>query len=171
MTLDQSRQNIICEPKIIQITRGRFDPAEFIEPGWGIVADETDARSTVLTELDLTQVKHVTMLSEGEVAIRGEEKLARLKEKGCIRLDAEIFLTLWENKHFIPQSWKEYVRDYPCLIFFDGTILGDPIGNRYVLFLCGYLGMWYWGVESLVVDRDATRPSAILESNTRALTT
>ena len=134
----------VAKPKIITINRNRFNPAEFIGAGWSIITDETDTRSTALTELDLTKVQQVTMLKSGENVINGEEKLKRLKKSGNIRLDADIFLTLWQNQLLIPESWKEKINGNTRYIFFDGTVLRHSYGDRYVLCLCWGDGKWHW---------------------------
>jgi hypothetical protein len=143
------------------VKRG-FNPEKFIGKGWSIVEDETDSRSKALTELDLTKVQFVTTLKDGETYVKGEEKLKRLKKSGNIRLDADIFLTLWENQHLIPESWKEKVNGKTRFIYFDGTVLRLSSGDRYVLYLCWCGGAWSWDVRWLDLDWGANRPSAVL---------
>ena len=153
---------IVGEPKVVAINRNRFNPKKFIGDGWSIQSDETDARSIALTELDLTKVELRTMLKDGETYIKGEEKLKRLKASGLVRLDADIFLTLWENQHLIPESWKEKVNGNTRYIFFDGTVLRDSVGRRCVLYLYWHVGAWSWDVIWLDVGWDASDPSAVL---------
>jgi hypothetical protein len=148
---------------IIAINHGRF-PKEFVGVGWSIIAAETDTYSTALTELDPTKVQFVTMLNDSETSIRGEEKLKRLKSSGYIRLDADVFLTLWENKHLIPESWKEKVKGKTRCIFFDGTVLRDSDGCRYVLYLYWRGGAWCWRMRWLDLDWLGNFPSAVLAS-------
>lgn len=148
----------------VLINRGRFNPAEFIGQGWSVIAAETDARSIALTELDLTKVQQVTMLKDGETYVKGEEKLKRLKSSDYIRLDADIFLTLWENQHLIPESWKEKVNGNTRYIYFDGTVLRGPSGGRCVLCLYWSVGWWYWRVSWLGYDFDQHNVSAVLAS-------
>lgn len=152
------------DPKVITINRGCFNPTEFIGEGWSIITDETDTRSTALTELDLSKVKFDTMLKDGETRVGGEGKLKRLKESGNIRLDADVFHTLWENQHLIPESWKEKVNGNTRYIFFDGTVLWHPRGDRCVLCLCWGGGKWYWLAFWLGYDWFANNPSAVLAS-------
>lgn len=149
---------------VISIIRGRFNPAKFIGDGWSIQSDETDARSTALTELDLTKVQHVTMLKDGETYIKGEEKLKRLKKDGRIRLDADVFYTLWTNQHLIPESWKEPINGNTHSIFFDGTVLRDSGGSRCVLCLYWGDGQWDWSVVWLDYDWCDDSLSAVLAS-------
>lgn len=155
---------IVGEPKVITIARNRFNPNKFIGDGWSILNDETDARSIALTELDLTKVQQVTMLKDGETYVKGEEKLKRLKASDYIRLDADIFLTLWENQHLIPESWKEKVNGNTRYIFFDGTVLRDSGGDRCVLYLYWSDGAWRWFVGWLGLDWIDDSPSAVLAS-------
>jgi hypothetical protein len=155
---------LIGEPKVITINRGRFNPTEFIGRGWSIITEETDTRSTILTELDLTKVQQVTMLKDGETYVKGEEKLKRLKKSGNIRLDADIFHTLWENQHLIPESWKEKVNGNTRFIYFDGTVLRYSGGRRSLLCLYWFGGAWEWDVRWLGDGWDDDRPSAVLAS-------
>lgn len=154
----------VGNPKVITINRNRFHPAKFIGKDWSIFNKETDTRSTALTEIDITKVQFVTMLHDGETHIKGEEKVKRLKSSGHIRLDADIFLTLWENQHFIPESWKEKVNGNTRFIYFDGIILRNSGGDRCVLCLYWDDGKWYWYVNWLVSDWSAHGPSVVLAS-------
>lgn len=152
---------IVGEPKVLQTDRSKpFGPVGFLGEEWTI--EEQDERSLTLTELDLTKVRFEDMLKDGESWIKGEEKLKRLKEAGHIRLDAVIFLHLWKNQHLIPESWKEKINGNPRYIFFDGTILRSPSGDRYVLYLIWRGGGWDWGYYWLDRDWSAYDPSAIL---------
>lgn len=150
--------------KVIMINRFKlFNPAKFIGKGWTI--EEQDERSLALTEIDLSKVKFETCLQEGETNIQGEEKLKRLKQADHIRLDAHFFLTLWKNKHLIPESWKEKTNGNTTFIFFDGTVLRGPGGRRYVLCLCWRDGRWDWRCYWLGDVWFAYGPSAVLASN------
>ncbi|MDQ5969271.1 MAG: hypothetical protein QG579_428 [Patescibacteria group bacterium] len=144
---------------MITITRG-FNPTEFVGDGWSIIYEETDHRSIALTELDLSKVELVTMLKGNETYITGEENLSRLKASGKIRLDLDIFLTLWRNQSLIPESWKR-----KRMIFFDGMVLWRPNGERCILGLHWSYGLWCWGFHRLDCDdhRDARyQVSAVL---------
>jgi hypothetical protein len=144
-----------CQFHILPIDRTRpFDPVKFLGKGWSIV--EEDERSLALTQLDPTKIRLEHMLKKGEISIKGGERLRRLKEAGYIRLDAKIFQTLWENRAFIPESWKH--KD----VYFDGTVLRNPEnGLLYALRFCGGGG---WGSYWLEYDRDARNPSVVLVS-------
>ena len=158
---------------IIEIVRNRFNLAEFIGKDWNFWLGPADGkglegeiaqdpRSLALVQIDLTKVQFVTMLKGDEVSITGEERLTRLKSAGYIRLDADIFLTLWKNQHLIPESWKEKINGNTCYIFFDGTILRDSGGRRCVLYLFWDGGAWGWSVSWLGSGRRANYPSAVL---------
>lgn len=154
---------IVGEPKVIPIDRtSAFDPVAFIGEGWSIV--EEDERSLALGEVDLTKVNFETMLKERESSVVGEEKLKRLKDAGHIRLDAKVFQTLWENQHLIPASWKEPTNGNTTYVFFDGTILRDSNGYRYVLYLYWRDGEWRWDCPWLDGKWSANDPSAVLAS-------
>ena len=159
---------------ILRINRSTpFNPAKFLGEGWSIWRgpadgnglsgeEDQDRRSLALTEVDLSKVRFETCLHDGESSITGEEKLRRLKEAGHIRLDAKVFQTLWENKDKIPESWKEKTDCNTTFIFFDGTTLRSPDGDRNVLFLYWSGGGWNWDFRWLHGDWDAHSPSAVL---------
>lgn len=154
---------IVGEPKVITIDRtSAFDPVTFIGNGWSIV--EEDERSLKLGEVDLTKVNFETMLKDRESSVVGEEKLKRLKDAGHIRLDAKVFQTLWENQHLIPEAWKEPTNGNTTYVFFDGTLLRNSSGDRYVLYLYWSDGEWDWHCPWLGNEWDASRPSAVLAS-------
>ena len=79
----------------------------------------------------------------GETVIGGEEHLRRLKRMRYIRLDAKIFQTLWENQHFIPESWKGTF-DNPRHIFFDGTVLKNRFGRFVITLYWDKDEKWKW---------------------------
>lgn len=160
------------EKKTISIERvSTFDPVAFIGNGWSIV--EQDERSLKLSEVDLSKVSLETMLKgpEGsllkgnESDVFGEEKLKRLKDAGHIRLDAKVLQTVLENRCLIPESWKNKTKGNITCIFFDGTILQDSNGNRYVLCLYWHDGKWNWNEHRwLGGNWFASDPSAVLKS-------
>lgn len=142
---------------IISIDRTQpFDPAKFLGEGWTIA--EQDERSLSLSQVDRAKVQLEYMLKSGEGYIRGEERLKRLKGENYIRLDAKVFQTLWEKQKLIPRSWKKQ-----GTVFFDGTVLRDPDGDRCVLCLC-WVGQWGWDCRWLENHWDASGPSAVLAS-------
>jgi len=157
---------IVDSPRVISIDRSiPFDPTTFIGNGWSI--EEQDERAIALTEINLTEVMFDSTLEKGEKSIKGEDKLKRLKEKtNRIRLDAGIFKTLWENQILIPEKWKEQTNRNTTFIFFDGTVLRDSNGDRYVLCLYWNGGEWYWYCPWLENAWFAYDPSAVLASST-----
>jgi hypothetical protein len=154
---------IVGELKIVKVDRSSpFDPAKFIGKGWTI--EEQDERSLALSEVDLTKVRFEDMLKSGENSIQGEEKLNRLKKAGHIRLDAKFFQTLWENRQMISASWKEKIGGNIRYIVFDGTVLRNSPGNRYVLCLYWDGDIWIWNYCWLGNDWGDDGPSAVLAS-------
>lgn len=147
---------------VISILRGRFNPAKFIGKGWGIIADKTDRRSLALTEVDPAEVQLVTMLKDGESRMTGERKLRRLETSNYIRLDIDIFFTIWHNQRLIPESWKEKVNGNTRYIFFDGTILKHQDNNSSVLCLYWMDGAWHWSVYRLTCFWSDNGLSAVL---------
>ena len=152
-----------------------FNPAEFLGKDWSIWRgsangdglsgeEELDERSLAITELNLSQVQLVTCLNEGEERIAGEERLERLKENNFIRLDANVFLTLWQNQHLIPEVWKKKTNTNTTYIFFNGTTLRSPLGRRCVLALYWDDGGWRWSSRWLERGWDGSHPSAVLAS-------
>jgi hypothetical protein len=154
-----------------------FNPAEFIGAGWGIwrgLADgnglegeeEQDARSLVITEVDLNKVILDATLNAGENYITGEERLRRLEKKVATKMDAAIFQALWNNKHLIPERFKEKTNGNTTYVFVDGTTLRSPDGFRYSLFFAWDAGLreWSWGCRWLGRDRVVSYPSALLAS-------
>jgi hypothetical protein len=171
---------ILVQPtlsQIIQIDRSRkFDPASFVGANWtiwrgpangkGLEGDEDqDERSLALTEVDLSKVLFKSTLKARESSVNGEEKLRRLKAMNVIRLDAGVFQTFWEHREELPESWKKDENGNVRYIYFDGTILRDPCGNRCVLCLFFDDGRWHWDYNWLGGDWNAQRPSAVLASS------
>jgi len=154
---------IIGEPKIIQIDRTQpFDVKKFLGDGWTIAKE--DDNSLKLTELDLSKVQLKDMLKEGELSISHKGKRKRLKEAGCIYLDAKILQILWENQEMIPSSWKKRIRGNPRYIYFDGTILRYLEGFFCVPCLCWRDGRWNLSQGCLDSDVDHDDPSAVFVS-------
>lgn len=161
-------------PNILRVDHSKsFDPVAFLGQGWSIWKgpkdgsglegeEEQDNGSLALTEIDLTRVRLESMLEEGEPSVPGEEKLERLKAAKHIRLDAKVFLTLWENLNLIPESWKEKTSGTTTFIYFDGTVLRDSDGCRYVLVLYWCGDRWDWGRDRLDRNRRPYRLSAVL---------
>lgn len=156
-------RNIVTSPKIIPIDRTQpFDPVKFLGQGWAI--EEQDERSLTLNQVNLAHVRLEHMLEKGEASITGEEKLERLKKVNIIRLDARVFQALWENQALIPEAWKQKTNGNTIYIFFDGTILRNPFGNRCALCLYWVGGLWRWDYYWLSNVWHASFSSAVLAS-------
>jgi hypothetical protein len=166
---------IIGKVQIIKIDRSEpFNPASFIGAGWtiwkgpidgdGLTGEENqDKHSLALTELDLRKVQFRDMLKLNESAVKGEEVLERLVGTGYVSLDAKIFQTLWENLIFTSSFWEEQVvRGYSRVINFDGTILRNPSGGRFVLCMCWGGCRWNWHCSHLGNRRNANDFSVVL---------
>ncbi|MEK7498614.1 MAG: hypothetical protein AAB611_02005 [Patescibacteria group bacterium] len=164
------------EGSIISIDRTKpFDPVAFIGKGWSVWRgpsdgnglegeEDQDERSLNITELDLSKIRSVTTLKGKEKEITGRENLKRLKASGNIRLDAKVFQTFWENQHLIPELWQEEVNGNIRFVYFEGTVLRSPSGNRCILFLFFNGGRWYWYYAWLGDGRNVDYPSAVLAS-------
>ncbi len=152
-----------------------FNPEKYIGKGWSIWRgpaegdghsgeEDQDMRSLALPEDELEAIRLETMLRSDEKHIGGEERQRRLKEAGLIRLDARVIQVLWKNQVLIPESWKQKTNGYTTFIYFDGTILRSPNGNRCVLYLYWDGGRWRWDYRWLGNDWDGGNPSAVLAS-------
>jgi hypothetical protein len=150
---------------LITIDRTKsFNPARFIGMGWTGTIEEQDERSLALTEVDISQIHLETCLKPGEEYIKGEEKIQRLKSTGHIRLDGKVFQTFLENKHLIPEWWKEKTNESSTFIFFDGTIFRDyQRGLLCVFFLCWFNGRWHWDYDCLERNWRSHDRSALLK--------
>jgi len=154
------RMGIVGKPKIILIDRAwPFNPVKLLDSDWTI--DEQDERALALDKIDLAEVRLEHVFKENETRIEGKERLKRLKKAGHIRLDAAVFLKLWENQELIPESWKEQIGGQVMNVCFDGTIFRDPDGRRWTLYLFWYDGRWCWSCFMLGLTRDVSCPSAI----------
>ncbi|MBI5004584.1 MAG: hypothetical protein HZC04_00130 [Candidatus Lloydbacteria bacterium] len=153
---------------VIEIDRSKpFDLTNLCcgEGYYTVVNNETDSRSIALKKLDITKVRFVTMLKDGESCIKGEEKLKRLKSAGHIRLDAKIFWVLWENEHLIPKSWRKKASKKRAtrFIHFDGLIFLDRTGLRHVPCLYWEHSEWHWCTDCLDSICGVDDPSAVLK--------
>lgn len=171
MILDKNRtpgqiadvlQRHVIDGALINIDRTfSFDPVDLL--GAGCIAVEEDERSLKLSEIDLTKIKLETMLKDRESRITGEEKLRRLKDAGYIRLDARILQTFWENKHLIPEAWKQPTNGRTTFVSFDGSIYQDSSCLRLVLYLSWFNGAWRMDHEWLGSVCEIHNVSAVLK--------
>ncbi len=157
----------VIKPAILKIDRSKpFDPAISIGTGWtiwrgpkngnGLEGDEEqDGRSLAITELDPTRLISQTGFKKTETSLVGEVRLARLTLR-AIQADAKIAETLLSEKDQITLKWLEKTLDVAWIEFL-GTILRNPDGNRYSLYLyrspdgSSWLSFYRW----LGYDRDA----------------
>lgn len=160
-------RKIVKEVTQMVVVIRSFDPVAFIGKNWSLVPEEHDARNDALTEVDFSRVLFETCLKDGETSITGEEKLKRLKANGNIRLNANIFLGLWEDyqtkkvNSVLEQLCREKGITY--MDFFGDVLLG-PGGGRGVLCLCRGVGVWCWGCSWLPSGWGAVGHSASLAS-------
>ncbi len=139
----------------------QFNPATFIGEGWRI---EEDGVPIGIAEITSVGVRLETMLETDEEYITGEQWLVRLKEANAVRLGAAEFWYLWNNQGQISAAWKKKTKGNTTYVFFDGTVLRDPHGDRCTLCLYWDGSEWRWGVGWLGIDRSAGSPSAVLAS-------
>lgn len=150
------------------VTASPFDPVQFVGKRWALIPGEHDTRCDVITEIDFSTVLFETCLKEGEKSITGEEKLARLKAGGNIRLGLTVFAGLWtdyqahKNNSTLECLYKEQSIAY--LDFFGDVLLGLD-GGRCVLSLCrDDAGVWDWYCDWLDSDWGVADRSASLAS-------
>ena len=151
-------------PIVIPIDRSKpFNVVALLGKSWRI--DEEDERSLVLTDIDLAQVRLETMMRDGELRIVGEEKLRRLKAAGHVRLDAKILQALLEKPHLVPEHIKTRMGSNMVYVFFDGTVLLNPDGNRCILYLACLGGQWkHWSYHWLDYGWRSNNPSLVLSA-------
>ena len=134
------------------VNRNKPFPLGYLVGDWSFQDDETDLVSSKLKSVDLSRIRLVTMLKDGEERISGEVKRERLKLSGCVKLDSFILQTLLDNKHLIPESWKEELDGRIRFIFFDGTVLLGREKEQNVLCLYWYWGDWQVGCRELSTE-------------------
>ncbi|MFA6338893.1 MAG: hypothetical protein WCW87_02460 [Candidatus Paceibacterota bacterium] len=156
------------EKKSEQIdVKGPF--ARFIGNGWSIIEKESENRISEFADIEkvLKSVRFVTCLKGHEKYISGEERLRRLKKsENLICLGGDIFQILWGKLSVIPESWKNKVNGLPRQICFDGVLLLDPEGDRYVPCIC-------WGIQTFGIQLKPlsfeyfgySSPSAVIDKN------
>jgi len=136
------------------VIEGRFSNpvASFIGKGWKISED----RESLPENRDPSKVSLESALRSGEKYVTGEETLGRFAEKPLLGVLAYQFYC--NNRHLIPNEWMgKYV-------FFDATVLLNPLGSRCSLYLCWSGGAWVWDCYGLGYGRRAHYVSAVLAS-------
>ncbi len=126
-----------------------FDPVAFIGEGWSRMEEE--GKLPVPPKINLSNISFVTMLDEDESEIPGQETLRRLKAAGHVRLDANVFQSIWEIRHLLPKIGMRSPIGRPNFVFFDGTTFRSPRGCDHVL--CLGLGEREWNWFCLPLDR------------------
>ncbi len=163
----------------ITIDRSKpFDPSFILQDhnyasGYARILDgDTESRSTTLVELDLDNVQLVSLLKGDEKSIGGVERFKRIDDSKYIRLDAGVFLTLWNNQHLIPENWKSD----DISVHFDGTVIEHSFDKRFLRhrvdnnWNVGTLSLWWsekngwlWSLSSLNLSFCRRCLSAVLE--------
>jgi len=134
---------------------------------------DTDTRSTALTEIDLSKVKLDTSWLDGGFESSGEGRLEALKASGNIRLDAQILITLLNlpkeelNKKMEiiagAEANKISIEDLKKReIYFDGTIIRIPGVGRLAFSLRWGGDGWVWNNSNLGNGWHAHLPSLVL---------
>lgn len=133
-----------------------FSFAEFFSEDYRF--DPNEPR-IVVTEMNLADVRAVSMLREGEHHITGEESLYRLKEGNHIRLGVDALMFFWENQQFIPKEWEKH-----DTVHFVGDIILCPgsENHRHTLCLARREIKWYVRIGWLGYNKDVSDRSAIL---------
>lgn len=154
------------EVKLVTDILGLGEPLNptFVGRDWKEIAEETDMGAEALTELDLSKVRFVTTIMEGETTVNGEERLKRLKASGQVRLGGKAFMACWNNRRLLPESWKKDESGNTRYITFDGLTLQNPSGYRYVLCLYWDGSEWHWDYHWLDNDFSTHGRSAVIAS-------
>jgi len=157
----ERRENLALE-RFVGESLGILMGEENARRDWRVTNSAPDVRTENLVEFDFEDVHLVTMLRQHEMSISGEEKQKRLKESHYILLDANVFLTIWYNKHCIPERWKKKLNGNTRYIVFDGTIFRSPDNKYCVLRLYWRDGAWCWDCVQISNGQDIYSLSAVL---------
>jgi len=114
-----------------------FNPAKFIGKDWAVAEN----REVIPENWGPKCTRLVSNLKSGETSVIGEEVLKRFATQPL--LGARAFQYYWNNQQDIPEDWKGK------LVFFDATILRDPDGSLYSLYLRWHGGRWDWNARWL----------------------
>lgn len=124
---------------------------------------DVDPRAGAVTTFDVSKVRFLSGLVEGESSITGEERLKRLRIGTDIQIDAQTFWALYTEKGQVTLRW---LHDFYGVNWIEelGTILRCPDGRRYSLVLDSfYDGSWDWGFRQLCNNCDADNPAIGLQ--------
>jgi hypothetical protein len=147
-SIDHSRLQGFLDHRDFVSRYPHFNPVTFIGKGWGVDEDREGLPET----WDPMQTILVSPLRKGESCVKGEKTIERLA--GDKPLGARAFLYFWTYQEKIPKEWKGK------LVFFDATMLRDPDGYRYSLYLYWSGVRWYWRCHWLGDARVASYLSA-----------
>jgi hypothetical protein len=133
------------------------------------VLHEEDAGSLALTEIDLSKIHLVDMLTESDNGHSTvTERIKRLTMSPYLRADAKIFETLWGQRDLM-DAWR-WDEGFSGHIGFEGSVYrrrtGDPneLGVINIIYVGGVKG-WSWNIHRLKDDGCVCpgRPSVIIE--------
>jgi len=128
-----------------------------------LIIEEQDERSLALKHIDIAKIQLRNVCRPGESYIYGEERIARFKKTGFIRLDAKVLKALLQNKALIPEGWNQKKNGINPCIAFDGTILHREYEKgRCVLALCWNGKKWNPAMGWLSNNWGGNSPSAVL---------
>jgi hypothetical protein len=126
---------------------------------------DVDPRAGLVTTFDASKVRLLTGLVGDETSVTGEEKLTRLRARPDIRIDAQTLWALYTEKGQVTLRWLHEVHGVTWMEAL-GTVLRDPRGFRYSLFLYRLAdGGWDWHYDWLDNDRRASIPALGLASS------
>lgn len=149
----------------IQVKRGSFNPITFFDDDrWSIDANRSDIRSVVLSEFSPAEIQLLAATHGDKVSVDGNERLRYIQScENYLRLDVEIFHTLWINQHIIPDFWKQKISDETGIICFDGSVFKDKRNNHiYVICMFWEDAKWKWVLDPLWCTPIINAVSAVL---------
>jgi hypothetical protein len=158
-----------------------FNPAEFIDSRWAFWkgpanGNGKEGEDDCVQEPDIVDFEQIvleTHLKEGESSISGEEKMKRARAGKNQQLGTKAFLALWNDYQAKKAEGKpedsilERLRKsgkIGAVIYFFGSTLRAPDGDRRVLSLYFDDGEWYWSCDWLANHWNADDPSVALAS-------
>jgi hypothetical protein len=147
---------------VARLTRPRnskivdLDADPFVPDGWSVEVHKIGGI------LDFDPAKIGLYLSEKQKvcaqAFEGYQLRKELKAQLAMNANLLDWLLHKENRHFIPEEWKEKA------VFFWGTIYRDSDGRLIVRYLYWDDGVWRWGCSWLVRQWVARPPVAVSAS-------
>lgn len=126
-----------------------FDPGLFPEIGlgndWSVWRgrakgkglsgeEDRDPRSSTLQAIDFSRLLLTSVVRYPTEEMDGETFLARLRDTKHIPLDAEAFAVIWQHRNECAPMFRAIGR-LTGTLFFPGTVLRDPDGDRCILSL------------------------------------